>query len=205
MREAFDAVNPGWEITCTLLSSYWYMQNFDLESMQKHVSFFNMISYDLHGMWYQGNKYTGSYLRGYTKFTEIDIGMDLLWRNNIDPKKVVMAIGFYGRSFTMSESECYIADYEFSAVGGAGPCSQSAGILYYLGEFEFPRSFDLNIDLKCLTANSYNTIQRLNRVIVLVTFKYTITLFRQSNIMFTTGISGSPTTMRSRSRIRCDT
>lgn len=135
MREAFDATNPGWEITCTLLSSYWYMQNFDLESMQKYVSYFNMMSYDLHGMWDQGNKYTGSYLRGHTNLTEIDIGMDLLWRNNIDPKKVVMGMGFYGRSFTMADSECHTADCEFSAVGGAGPCSQSAGILYYLGRF----------------------------------------------------------------------
>ncbi|GKZ26889.1 hypothetical protein AbraCBS73388_003278 [Aspergillus brasiliensis] len=131
LREAFDATNPGWEITCTLPSSYWYMQNFDLESMQKYVSYFNMMSYDLHGMWDQGNKYTGSYLRGHTNLTEIDIGMDLLWRNNIDPKKVVMGMGFYGRSFTMADSECHTADCEFSAVGGAGPCSQSAGILYY--------------------------------------------------------------------------
>ncbi|KAJ5946733.1 hypothetical protein N7454_003572, partial [Penicillium verhagenii] len=131
MREAFDAVNPGWEITCTLPSSYWYMQNFDLQSMQKYISFFNMMSYDLHGMWDQGNKYTGSYLRGHTNLTEIDIGMDLLWRNNIDPKKVVMGMGFYGRSFRMSDSACHTADCEFSAVGDAGPCSQSAGILYY--------------------------------------------------------------------------
>ncbi|KAJ5190508.1 uncharacterized protein N7498_009493 [Penicillium cinerascens] len=46
-----------------------------------------MMSYDLHGMWDQGNKYTGSYLRGHTNLTEIDIGMDLLWRNNIDPQE----------------------------------------------------------------------------------------------------------------------
>lgn len=30
MRQDFDAINPGWEITRTLPSSYWYMQNFDL-------------------------------------------------------------------------------------------------------------------------------------------------------------------------------
>lgn len=135
MREAFDAVNPGWEITCTLPSSYWYMQSFSLESMQKYISFFNMMSYDLHGMWDQDNKYTGSYLRGHTNLTEIDVGMDLLWRNNIDPKKVVMGMGFYGRSFMMVDKDCHTADCEFSEVGGAGPCSQAAGILYYSGEF----------------------------------------------------------------------
>ncbi|KAJ6118737.1 hypothetical protein N7471_013357 [Penicillium samsonianum] len=86
-------------------------------------------------MWDQDNKYTGSYLRGHTNLTEIDVGMDLLWRNNIDPKKVVMGMGFYGRSFTMVDKDCHTADCEFSEVGGAGPCSQAAGILYYSGEF----------------------------------------------------------------------
>ncbi|KAJ5715268.1 uncharacterized protein N7483_012449 [Penicillium malachiteum] len=110
LREAFDAINPGWEITCTLPSSYCY---------------------DLHGMWDQDNKNTGSYLRGDTNLTEIDEGFDLLWRNDIDPKKGVMGMGFYGRSFTMSNKDCHTADCTFSAVGGPGPCSQSTGILYY--------------------------------------------------------------------------
>ncbi|KAL4745602.1 glycoside hydrolase superfamily [Aspergillus terricola var. indicus] len=131
MRDDFHTVNPGWEITCTLPSSYWYMQNFNLKSMQKYISFFNMMSYDLHGMWDQGNKFTGSYLRGHTNLTEIDQAFDLLWRNDIDTKNVVMGMGFYGRSFTMSDKDCWTADCEFSIVGGAGTCSQTAGILYY--------------------------------------------------------------------------
>lgn len=147
LREAFDATNPGWEITCTLPSSYWYMQNFDLKSMEKYISFFNFMSYDLHGMWDQDNKNTGAYLRGHTNLTEIDEGFNLLWRNSIDPKKVVMGMGFYGRSFTMSNKDCRTADCTFSTVGGPGPCSQTAGILYYSGEHDpvltFPFSFFL--------------------------------------------------------------
>ena len=50
MRDAFNTVNPGWEITCTLPSSYWYLQNFNLPSMEKFVSWFNFMTYDLHGM-----------------------------------------------------------------------------------------------------------------------------------------------------------
>ncbi|KAL5044286.1 glycoside hydrolase superfamily [Aspergillus fruticulosus] len=117
MREVFDAVSPGWEITVTLPSSYWYLQNFSLQQMQKYVSWFNMMSYDLHGMWDQDNKYTGSYLRGHTNLTEIDEGFNLLWRNNIDPKNVVMGMGFYGRSFTMSDATCSTADCTFSTAG----------------------------------------------------------------------------------------
>lgn len=134
MREAFDGVNPGWEITCTLPSSYWYMQNFDLQGMQNYVSWFNFMSYDLHGMWDQFNEYTGPYLRGHTNLTEIDEGFDLLWRNGIDPKNVVMGMGFYGRSFTMTDPTCSTAMCTFSSAGNAGDCSQTAGILYYAGK-----------------------------------------------------------------------
>ena len=38
IQEAFAATNPGWEVTITLPSSYWYLQNFDLSSLQKYVS-----------------------------------------------------------------------------------------------------------------------------------------------------------------------
>ena len=57
--------------------------------------------------------------------------MDLLWRNQIDPKKVVMGIGFYGRSFTLSDPSCNVAGCPFSAGGNPGPCSASAGTLMY--------------------------------------------------------------------------
>lgn len=48
-------------------------------------------------MWDQHNKYTGPYLKGHTNITEIDQGLDLLWRNGVDSKNVVMGFGFYGR------------------------------------------------------------------------------------------------------------
>lgn len=57
--------------------------------------------------------------------------MDLLWRNDIDPNKVTMGIGFYGRSFTLSDPSCDTAGCPFSAGGNPGPCSASAGTLMY--------------------------------------------------------------------------
>ncbi|KAF7536258.1 hypothetical protein G7054_g4665 [Neopestalotiopsis clavispora] len=131
MQEAFAAKNPGWDISCTLPSSYWYLQNFDLSNMQKYLSWFNFMTYDLHGTWDKGNEWTGDYLRGHTNLTEIDEGFGLLWRNDVDPANVVMGMGFYGRSFTMSDATCHTADCTFSAAGVAGECSNTAGILYY--------------------------------------------------------------------------
>ena len=58
-------------------------------------------------MWDQHNRFTGPCLEDHTNITEIDAGLDLLWRNDIDPGNIVMGLAFYGRSFTMSDPSCY--------------------------------------------------------------------------------------------------
>ncbi|ETS88166.1 hypothetical protein PFICI_01994 [Pestalotiopsis fici W106-1] len=133
LRDAFDAKNPGWTISVTLPTSYWYLRGFNIKSMQKYVSWFNLMSYDLHGTWDHDNHWTGPYLKGHTDITEIDSGLDLLWRNGIDPSNVVFGMGFYGRSFTMADSSCYEPNgvCEFSSGGRAGTCSGTVGILTY--------------------------------------------------------------------------
>ncbi|KAK8050311.1 chitinase A1, partial [Apiospora phragmitis] len=133
LRDAFDAADPGWTISVTLPTSYWYLRGFNVGSMQKYVSWFNLMSYDLHGTWDHDNQWTGPYLKGHTDITEIDLGLDLLWRNGIDPAKVVFGMGFYGRSFTMADPNCYQPNgqCQFSVAGRPGTCSDQAGILTY--------------------------------------------------------------------------
>ncbi len=67
----------------------------------------------------------------HTNLTEIDQTMDLMWRNNIDPSKVVLGLGFYGRSFTLSDPSCTGPGCGFSAGGDPGPCTASAGTLSF--------------------------------------------------------------------------
>ena len=57
--------------------------------------------------------------------------MDLLWRNQIDPAKVVLGTGFYGRSFTLADPSCNHAGCAFSGGANPGPCSASAGTLMF--------------------------------------------------------------------------
>lgn len=49
--------------------------------------------------------------------TEVDDGLDLLWRNDVRPENVIMGVGFYGRSFTMADPSCHQPDRgcQFSA------------------------------------------------------------------------------------------
>jgi len=43
-------------ISMTLPTSYWYLQHFDVKSLQQYVDWFNFMAYDLHGTW---GMYTG--------------------------------------------------------------------------------------------------------------------------------------------------
>ncbi|KAK3395032.1 hypothetical protein B0H63DRAFT_533483 [Podospora didyma] len=133
MRAAFDHENTAWEISVTLPASFWYLKGFKLKEMGKHLSYWNVMTYDIHGMWDKDNEWTGPWLRGHTEWPEIDEGLDLLWRNDIKPKDVVMGFAFYGRSFTMADPNCHEPNRicKFSGGGLAGDCSATEGILTY--------------------------------------------------------------------------
>jgi chitinase len=60
------------------------------------------MTYDLFGTWDQQDVYIGPYVYAHSNLTQTAIDMDLLWRNNINPQKVNMGFGFYGRSKFLS-------------------------------------------------------------------------------------------------------
>ncbi|PWY66472.1 class V chitinase [Aspergillus sclerotioniger CBS 115572] len=116
-------------LSLTLPTSYWYLRHFDIKSLAKSVDYFNYISYDLHGTWDRGNKWTGEYLDAHTNLTEITDSLDLLWRNDISPDKVVLGIAFYSRAFTVADTNCMTPGCLFGSGSTPGPCSRQTGIL----------------------------------------------------------------------------
>lgn len=131
LKNALGQGGHKYGLTLTLPSSYWYMQNFDIKGLEPLVDWFNLMTYDIHGTWDSTNPYIGPYVNAHTNLTEIQQTTDLLWRNKIDPGKVVLGTGFYGRSFTLSDPSCQKAGCPFSAGGRPGPCTASAGTLSY--------------------------------------------------------------------------
>ncbi|RMZ76522.1 hypothetical protein DV738_g4881, partial [Chaetothyriales sp. CBS 135597] len=131
LKAALGTGGKQYGLTITIPSSYWYMRNFDIKAIEPIVDWFNVMTYDLHGTWDSTDPYIGAVVNAHTNLTEITQTMDLLWRNHIDPAKVVMGIGFYGRSFTLSDPSCNQAGCPFSAGGKPGPCTASAGTLSY--------------------------------------------------------------------------
>ena len=93
------------------------------------------MTYNIHGVWDQNNIWTGLFLKGHTNITEIEDGLDLLWRNGVDSKKVVMGYGFYGCGSTMKDPSCSTPlTCEFSGLVFAGDCTNELGILSYNGK-----------------------------------------------------------------------
>ncbi|RAL14681.1 bacteriodes thetaiotaomicron symbiotic chitinase [Aspergillus homomorphus CBS 101889] len=152
LSELKTAVGSDYGVTCTLPSSYWYLKGFDLAGMAKYVDFFNFMAYDIHGTWDGTSKWTSSVVNPHTNLTEISAGLDLLWRNNIDPSKVLLGLGFYGRSFTLADPSCNTPGCAFytanNSTGGAvaGECTETSG---FLSDYEISwiiDSYDVNVD-----------------------------------------------------------
>lgn len=79
------------------------MQHFDIVTIDPVVDWFNIMTYDLHGTWDGNDPYIGKVALAHTNLTEIEESLELLWRNNIDPTRVNMGLGFYGRSLWTPE------------------------------------------------------------------------------------------------------
>ncbi|KAL5365893.1 bacteriodes thetaiotaomicron symbiotic chitinase [Aspergillus floccosus] len=145
LSELRAAVGTDFGLTCTLPSSYWYLKGFDIVGMAGYVDFFNFMSYDIHGTWDGNSEWTDSVINPHTNLTEISAGLDLLWRNGIDPSKVLLGLGFYGRSFTLDDPSCANPGCNFytdnNSTGGAvaGECTGTSGIL---SDYEISRIID---------------------------------------------------------------
>lgn len=61
--------------------------------------------------------------------SEIEDGLDLLWRNNVEPSKVVLGLAFYGRAFTLKDPSCNKPMCAFEGVAEPGYCVGTGGIL----------------------------------------------------------------------------
>ncbi|KAM0798075.1 glycoside hydrolase superfamily [Usnea florida] len=118
-------------LSMTLPTSYWYLQHFNVNSLQESVDWFNFMTYDLHGVWDKQSQFVGPYIAPHTNLTEIDLGLDLLWRAGVQADKVTLGMAWYGRSFTLSDPTCNTPNgiCEFSGGANPGPCSGTSGIL----------------------------------------------------------------------------
>ncbi|OKL57184.1 hypothetical protein UA08_07332 [Talaromyces atroroseus] len=86
--------------------------------------------------------YIGNVILAHTNLTEIKTSLGLMWDVGVSPGDINLGIGFYGRSYTVSDSNCYAPGCPFSSAGNAGSCTDSAGTLSYAEIMEYMEDDD---------------------------------------------------------------
>ncbi|CEL61305.1 Chitotriosidase-1 OS=Homo sapiens GN=CHIT1 PE=1 SV=1 [Rhizoctonia solani AG-1 IB] len=130
-RAAIRSSGTPYGLTLTTPSSYYYLRHFDVEELAKWIDWFNHMTYDLHGVWDRDSVWLGPYVNSHSNLTEIDISLDLFWRNKIPASKVSIGLGFYGRSFQLQSSSCTSPGCLFTGPANKGECTGEAGILSF--------------------------------------------------------------------------
>ncbi|KAJ6484663.1 hypothetical protein C8R45DRAFT_1214695 [Mycena sanguinolenta] len=131
IKAAFSPYNYG--LSFTAPSSYWYLQNFDLPNMlgDGAADWVNVMTYDLHGVWDSPADYIGSIVLAHTNLTEIMQTFQLFANVGVDPSKINLGIGFYGRSYQLVSADCTDPGCPFAGAAPAGPCSANPGTLMF--------------------------------------------------------------------------
>ncbi|EMD68575.1 glycoside hydrolase family 18 protein [Bipolaris sorokiniana ND90Pr] len=143
MRAEFDKSGGSHkEISFTAPTSYWYMRHFDIKASSEAADFVNVMAYDLHGVW-DGENPIGAQVLAHTNLTEIGKALDLLWRNGVDPEKINMGLGFYGRSFQLANPACSQPGCPFKGGASPGICTENSGTLSYSEIMDIIKDNDL--------------------------------------------------------------
>lgn len=101
LRASLDSVRDGMLLTVASPASSNQLENYDLERMDRVLSFWNVMCYDFAGAGWSSN--TGAHLNLYGHNGDNDLNVDLVIGNyigqGIHPQKLVMGMPMYGRSF----------------------------------------------------------------------------------------------------------
>ncbi|QRW23671.1 chitinase [Rhizoctonia solani] len=89
-RAAIDSSGVAYGLTITTPSSYYYL---DTLTLPRFPNGFNHMTYDLHGVWDKDSKFLGPNVNSHSNLTEIDISMNLFWRNNVPSIKWLWDLG----------------------------------------------------------------------------------------------------------------
>ena len=144
-------------------ASYWYLKSFPIKNMAKDLDYIIYMTYDLHGQWDYGNKWTspgcesGNCLRSHVNETETKDALSMITKAGADSSKVIVGVASYGRSFKMEQAGCYREGCKFTGsarVSNAfkGRCTDTGG---YISNAEIKEIIDTGkINQKYTSAGS---------------------------------------------------
>ncbi|KAI8197977.1 Mutanase, partial [Colletotrichum sp. SAR 10_65] len=127
MREYFDTQSTGstaWGISCTLPVDSSILGRFDLASIAASTSWINLVAYDLEST-------DKSTTRAMSDKSVIDTALNFLTNAGVPHTQINLGIGFFGRTYTLSDKSCTGPGCAASGFGVAGKCTGQPGFLSY--------------------------------------------------------------------------
>ena len=108
--------------------------------MAKELDYIIYMTYDLHGQWDAGNKWTspgcdtGNCLRSHVNETETKDALSMITKAGAASNKIVVGVPSYGRSFKMTQSGCDSEECKFTGSArqsnaAKGRCTDTAGYI----------------------------------------------------------------------------
>ncbi|KAM5541622.1 hypothetical protein V8D89_004812 [Ganoderma adspersum] len=131
IRSTFSASGNTFGLTFTAPSSYWYLQHFDLLGLLTYANWVNLMSYDLHGVWDAKDVFIGNIVQAHMNLTEIEQSVGLFQHVGVPLDQIVLGLGFYGRSFQLSDPSCSTPGCPFNGPTPGGSCTAVDGTLSF--------------------------------------------------------------------------
>ncbi|PGH08766.1 hypothetical protein AJ79_05865 [Helicocarpus griseus UAMH5409] len=139
-----EKMRGGGELAIALPASFWYLRPYPVHEIEPVVDYFVYMTYDLHGQWDAGNKWTspgcpkGNCLRSHINLTETVTALSMITKAGVPANKVLIGITSYGRSFRMSDPTCADPKCTFTGTRNSsnahrGRCTGTSG---YISNFE---------------------------------------------------------------------
>ncbi|PHH90082.1 hypothetical protein CDD83_4590 [Cordyceps sp. RAO-2017] len=121
-------------------ASYWYLKSFPIALMAKTLDYIVYMTYDLHGQWDYGNKWstpgcpTGDCLRSHVNDTATRDALSMITKAGAPSNKVVVGVASYGRSFKMAQAGCTGPMCRFTGTprtshAAKGRCTDTSGYI----------------------------------------------------------------------------
>ena len=137
LRKYFDQAPEKFELSMAIpVSIYRYEAGFDFENLKYSVHFFNVMAYDLHGIWDDP-----PLVNAHSDIRLIDDAIDYLITNSsVPPSQIILGMPGYGRSYTLANETCvslgcpFQEDSNETAIGG---CLDTHGFVPYVEIYQW--------------------------------------------------------------------
>ncbi|KAG7287400.1 hypothetical protein NEMBOFW57_006911 [Staphylotrichum longicolle] len=121
-------------------ASFWYLRSFPIKQMAAALDYIVFMTYDLHGQWDAGNKWTspgcptGNCLRSHVNETETKDALSMITKAGAPSNKVLVGVSSYGRSFKMAQAGCDSESCLFTgdnrnSQAAKGRCTKTSGYI----------------------------------------------------------------------------